>query len=314
MLVVDDGSTDETHAIALANGAVVLHAPLWQGAWGAIQTGLRYAVRHGYSGVVTLDADGQHEPDYLPQLIEAGRSADVVIAACPSRGSVLRHIAWRYFRFLTGLSIEDLTSGFRYYNARACRLLAGPEATLLDYQDVGVLLLLLHADLRVAEVSGAHESPPQRKIARVLLLVDGRALHGGNYVAVPGALESASRKGSMKNYYLVVLIIGIGLAIGILYLVRRDHLYIRQGFFWILVAATSLLFGIWPSLIDFIGGELGIAYPPTLLLLVAIVALVVKALLGDIAFTRLSRDIRRLNQRIALLEAENPSRETDPAR
>lgn len=115
----------------------------------------------------------------------------------------------------------------------------------------------------------------------------------------------------MKNYYLVVLIIGIGLAIGILYLVRRDHLYIRQGFFWILVAATSLLFGIWPTLIDFIGAELGIAYPPTLLLLVAIVALVVKALLGDMAFTRVSRDIRRLNQRIALLEAEHPARRSD---
>jgi len=115
----------------------------------------------------------------------------------------------------------------------------------------------------------------------------------------------------MKTYYLVSLLIGIGLAIGILYLVRRDHLYIRQGFFWIFVAAASLLFGIWPPLIDFIGGALGIAYPPTLLLLAAIVALVIKALLGDMALTRVSRDIRRLNQRIALLEAEHPERESD---
>jgi glycosyltransferase involved in cell wall biosynthesis len=108
---VDDGSIDETGAIALLSGACVLRAPLWQGAWGAIQTGIRYALRHGYSGVVTMDADGQHEPAYLPQLLEAARNADVVIAACPARGSAMRHIAWRYFRFLTGFTLEDLTSG-----------------------------------------------------------------------------------------------------------------------------------------------------------------------------------------------------------
>jgi glycosyltransferase involved in cell wall biosynthesis len=153
VLVVDDGSIDDTAAVAVAHGASVLRAPLWQGAWGAIQTGIRYAVRHGYSGVVTMDADGQHEPAYLPQLLHAARTADVVIASCPSRGSRMRHIAWAYFRLLTGFDIDDLTSGFRFYNARACRLLAMEEATLLDYQDVGVLLLLRRAGLRIAEIS-----------------------------------------------------------------------------------------------------------------------------------------------------------------
>ena len=106
----------------------------------------------------------------------------------------------------------------------------------------------------------------------------------------------------MKDYYLTVLVIGFGLAGAILYLVRRDHIYIRQGVFWILVALMSSIFGIWPSLIDVVGGALGGAYPPTLLLLVAIVVLVVKALYSDIALTKVRRDLRRLNQRIALLE------------
>ena len=152
VLVVDDGSVDDTVAVAKAHGASVLRAPLWQGAWGAIQTGIRYAVRHGYGGVVTMDADGQHEPAFLPQLLEAARTADVVIASCPSRGSRMRHVAWSYFRFLTGFHFDDLTSGFRYYNADACRLLAMDEATLLDYQDIGVLLLLRHAEFRIAEI------------------------------------------------------------------------------------------------------------------------------------------------------------------
>ncbi len=155
ILVVDDGSSDDTAAIARLCGAQVTRAPLWQGAWGAIQTGIPYALRHGYSAVVTVDADGQHEPAYLPQLIEAAKGADVVIAACATRGSALRHLAWSYFRLLTGLRFDDLTSGFRYYNARACRLLASPEATLLDYQDIGVLMLLRRAGLGIAEVSVA---------------------------------------------------------------------------------------------------------------------------------------------------------------
>lgn len=152
VLVIDDGSTDDTAAVAVLEGAKVLRAPLWQGAWGAIQTGMRYAVRRGYSAVVTMDADGQHEPAQLPQLVEAAREADVVIAACPSRGSRMRHVAWRYFRFLTGFDLDDLTSGFRYYNARACRLLATEDATLLDYQDIGVLLLLRTGGFRIAEI------------------------------------------------------------------------------------------------------------------------------------------------------------------
>ena len=106
----------------------------------------------------------------------------------------------------------------------------------------------------------------------------------------------------MKSYYVTVLVIGVGLAAMILYLVRRDHIYIRQGVFWIAIALISTLFGVYPSFIDVLGGALGVAYPPTLLFLVAIIVLIMKALLGDIALTKVRRDLRRLNQRIALLE------------
>lgn len=110
----------------------------------------------------------------------------------------------------------------------------------------------------------------------------------------------------MKDYHLTVLVIGFGLAYGILHLVRRDHLYIRQGVFWIGIALLSLALAIWPYLIDTLGVAVGIAYPPNLLFLVAIVVLVLKALLSDIALTKVRRDLRRLNQRIALLETDQP--------
>lgn len=113
----------------------------------------------------------------------------------------------------------------------------------------------------------------------------------------------------MQTFHLAVMIIGIGLAAGILYLIRGDHLQIRQGIFWILVAALSFGFGVWPYLIDALGELLGVAYPPTLLLLAANIVLVLKALMSDIALTRQSRDLRRLNQRIALLETAIPGRD-----
>jgi glycosyltransferase involved in cell wall biosynthesis len=167
VLVVDDGSRDATARLAAEAGATVLQPPLRQGAWGAMQTGIRYAVRNGYAAVVTMDADGQHEPAELARLLQASKEgADVVIGACPARGSFMRHLAWRYFRLLTGFAFEDLTSGFRYYNRRACHVLARGEATLLDYQDVGVLLLLHRAGLRVREVPVAM-SPRQFGASRV---------------------------------------------------------------------------------------------------------------------------------------------------
>ena len=110
----------------------------------------------------------------------------------------------------------------------------------------------------------------------------------------------------MKDYHITVLVIGFALAYGILNLVRRDHLYIRQGLFWIGIALLSLALAIWPYLIDTLGAFVGFAYPPNLLFLVAIIVLVVKALLGDIALTKVRRDLRRLNQRIALMETDRP--------
>jgi hypothetical protein len=75
-----------------------------------------------------------------------------VIGTFPQRLSGPKRLAWAWFRALTGLGVEDLTSGLRVYGPRALQVLASPEATLLDYQDVGVLLLLRKYGLTVHEV------------------------------------------------------------------------------------------------------------------------------------------------------------------
>lgn len=153
VVVVDDRSQDGTAEAAREAGAVVLRPMFRLGAWGAVQTGLRYAMSKRAELVVTMDADGQHQAEFIPKLLSpilAGE-ADVVIGSYPERGSRARRTAWVLFRKVTGIDFEDLTSGFRAYCPAAIRLLASPQATLIDYQDLGVLLLLEHSGLRIME-------------------------------------------------------------------------------------------------------------------------------------------------------------------
>lgn len=105
--------------------------------------------------------------------------------------------------------------------------------------------------------------------------------------------------------------LGIGLAVLILYLVRRDHLYLLHGLFWVAVAILAAVLGAWPGLIDSLARLAGISYPPALLLLMAAVVLLVKALHADMVNTRIERDVRRLNQRLAIMEAEFKLRNSD---
>lgn len=155
VLVVDDCSTDRTVEIARAEGAQVIPLSQQLGAWGATQTGLRYACKRGYDFAMTMDADGQHEPVWIDKLFEPVLcgDADVSIGCCIRRGSRLRKVAWVMLKFASGLNMEDITSGFRVYNRRAMELLSKREATLLEYQDVGVLVLLKNAGLRLVDVN-----------------------------------------------------------------------------------------------------------------------------------------------------------------
>ncbi len=154
VIVVDDASSDDT--IARARGAGARIVPLSQqlGAWGATQTGLRLAYLSGYDYALTMDGDGQHEAVWIDKLLEpvVNGEADVSIGCCVRRGSRLRKVAWVMLKTASGLTMEDITSGFRVYNRAAMALLASREATLLEYQDVGVLVLLRNAGLHLAEV------------------------------------------------------------------------------------------------------------------------------------------------------------------
>lgn len=143
ILVVNDASTDNTLAM-LPNDIKVISLPYNLGAWKATQTGIRYAYQCGYEQIITFDADGQHLAKTLNKLLAEHdkKQFDLVIGACLSRGSIARKIAWHVFRKISGVQVRDLTSGLRVYNRKAMKVLSGKAASLLEYQDVGVLLLL----------------------------------------------------------------------------------------------------------------------------------------------------------------------------
>lgn len=111
---------------------------------------------------------------------------------------------------------------------------------------------------------------------------------------------------------MTTALLGVGLAIAILVLVRRDHLYLVHGLFWVVVAAAAAVLGAWPGLIDRLAMLVGIGYPPALVLLLANVVLLLKALHADMLNTRIERDVRRLNQRLAMLEADLFHERTTP--
>jgi len=161
VLVVDDGSTDRTAAIAAEAGATVARLPYNLGVGGAMRLGYRYGREHGYDVVVKVDADGQHDPRYVPKLIDALDEADFVIGArFAGEGdyTVKGPRKWAMMMLSTVLSwlgrtrLTDTTSGFRAANRRTVELLAHwyPVEYLGD--TIEVLVRLMRNRYKVRQV------------------------------------------------------------------------------------------------------------------------------------------------------------------
>ncbi len=101
---------------------------------------------------------------------------------------------------------------------------------------------------------------------------------------------------------ITILIIGALLSISILYLVRKGKMHGPYATWWLLVAVTAIILSIFPGIIDWVAAQVGITYPPTLLLLVSICMILVRMLTMDMALTQKERKIRRLTQKMAILE------------
>jgi glycosyltransferase involved in cell wall biosynthesis len=162
VLVVDDGSTDDTAGLARMAGVRVLSLPFNLGIGGSVQAGFVFARSHGYDYLAQVDADGQHDTAELPRLVAAMDRGDVDMV-CGSRfltddfhypAPISRRTGIHIFAFLlsriVNSHVSDPTSGFRLYNRRAIELFANDYPH--DYPEVEAVLMLHHHKLRMREV------------------------------------------------------------------------------------------------------------------------------------------------------------------
>ncbi|MFO1424683.1 MAG: glycosyltransferase family 2 protein [Candidatus Competibacteraceae bacterium] len=176
VIVVDDGSRDETAARAEAAGAAVVRQPVNQGKGASLWRGMQTALAKGAEAVITLDADGQHRPEDIPKLLEARPRWP----GCPIIAARLqcRQAAPRLRRFANGMAdfwvswaagcpIPDTQSGFRLYPAEFLRQVNGPEPRRRGFAFESALLMQ----------AGCQRRYPRVVAIETIYLAQGRPSH-----------------------------------------------------------------------------------------------------------------------------------------
>lgn len=162
ILVVDDGSTDNTFDLATRFGATTLRLPFNLGVGAAMRLGFKYAFLNGYQSVVQVDADGQHVPRHIDSLISQLNSYDVVIGSrfadgasgfevAGSRRLAMRLLAASLSK-ITRVKLTDVTSGFRASGPRAIQLFATSYPPEYLGDTIESLVIAHRNGLRIKEV------------------------------------------------------------------------------------------------------------------------------------------------------------------
>ena len=130
ILVVDDGSTDRTYQLAKESGANCLQHKKNKGKGEALKTGFEYAVEKGYSGVITLDADLQHDPKFIPEFIRVAENStsDILVGTRNIRLKTMPFPRWLtnnvtsiIVSILGDTKVRDSQSGYRYISTEVLR-------------------------------------------------------------------------------------------------------------------------------------------------------------------------------------------------
>ena len=162
ILVINDGSLDNTSEVARSSGAMVINLPYNLGIGSTLQTGFLFAAQRGYRVVIRLDADGQHRPEEVEALVKPILSgkADLVVGSRflssndGFKSTFARRIGIRFFSaivsLIIGRHVTDPTSGFQAMNDKAVQFFAQEYPP--DYPEIEALVLASKAGLTVKEV------------------------------------------------------------------------------------------------------------------------------------------------------------------
>jgi glycosyltransferase involved in cell wall biosynthesis len=162
IIIVNDGSSDNSAQIALETGAAVISHPFNLGYGAALQTGYKYALRKGFRNLVQIDGDGQHDPSFIPNLLEVlfKNEADVVVGSRfmgdgAYKIPFTRKIGMKLFSFIASAimnqPITDSTSGYQALNRKVLQFYADTRYPV-DFPDADVLIMLKRTGFRVKEV------------------------------------------------------------------------------------------------------------------------------------------------------------------
>ncbi len=145
-VVINDGSKDRTKQICEEHNYNLINERMNLGLAGTIQTGMKFALKHGYDAAVQFDADGQHRPEYIDSMIrKIEEGYDVVIGSRfvderkPTTMRMLgSNMIQAFIKLVTGKNISDPTSGMRMYSRRVIKAMAeninmGPEPDTVAY-------------------------------------------------------------------------------------------------------------------------------------------------------------------------------------
>jgi glycosyltransferase involved in cell wall biosynthesis len=170
ILVINDGSTDNTEIITQEHNAEIICLPCNSGYGVALQTGFLYALKNNFSIVVQMDSDGQHDPEDIKNLLEEAQKddCDVVIGSrflgkATYKTSFARHTGMLLFgtiaSILCGQKVTDPTSGFQVLKSRAIEFIASDHYPP-DYPDADFIILMNRYGLKIKEVPVTmHASP-----------------------------------------------------------------------------------------------------------------------------------------------------------
>lgn len=179
ILVVNDGSMDNTVKEALEEGVKIISHPYNLGCGAALQTGFKYASLNGYKYIISFDSDGQHSAGDISAIYNELKKGDydIVIGSRFLKDpryniGFMKKITIVFFRFLikslTGKRITDPTSGLRGFNSKAFNYFSICDNFPSDYPDADVLIKMLYLKFRIYEV-------PAQMRERVF----GKSMHSG---------------------------------------------------------------------------------------------------------------------------------------
>lgn len=162
ILAIDDGSTDSTAEIARTSGATVVSLVFNMGYGVALQTGYKYARKKGYEYIMQIDADGQHDPHCLRNMLRELMTGetDVVIGSRYLKEEsysppFLRRLGMKFFALLTSMiirqRISDPTSGLQGFRRAALKFLIS-DYFPVDYPDADVIVMIHRYGLKIKEI------------------------------------------------------------------------------------------------------------------------------------------------------------------